>query len=44
MMERLDIVRAGAHARTVGKALLSITVMFALFVIAIGTVMGERRR
>ncbi|MHA6717922.1 hypothetical protein ACX40Y_00595 [Sphingomonas sp. RS6] len=41
---RIDPQRAGAYARSAGKALLSIGVVFMLFLIAIGTVVGERRR
>ncbi|WP_281179447.1 hypothetical protein [Sphingomonas pituitosa] len=43
-MIRIDPRRAGAHVRTAGKAIVTIGVMFTLFLIAIGTVMGERRR
>jgi len=43
-MSRFDARRAAAHARAAGTALLSIAVMLALFVMAIGAVLGERRR
>ncbi len=43
-MQRANLMRALAHARVAGTALLSIAVMFALLVLAIGAVMGERRR
>ncbi len=43
-MIRIDACRAGAHARTAGKAIVTIGVMFTLFLIAIGTILGERRR
>jgi len=35
---------AAAQARAAGTVLLSIAVMLALFVMAIGAVLGERRR
>ena len=43
-MIRLEARRAAAHARAAGTVLLSIAVMFALFIMAIGAVVGERRR
>jgi len=43
-MIRVDRQRAAAGARSAGTALLSIAVMFALFIMAIGAVVGERRR
>lgn len=43
-MIRIDLRRAGAGARAAGTVLLSIAVVFSLFVMAIGAVVGERRR
>lgn len=43
-MIRIDARRAGAHARNAGKAVMTVGVMFTLFLIAIGTILGERRR
>ena len=43
-MIHLQPRRLAAHARAAGTALLSIAVLFALFVLAIGAVVGERRR
>lgn len=43
-MIRLQPRRVAAHGRSAGTALLSIAVLFALFVLAIGAVVGERRR
>lgn len=43
-MIRVDRQRAGAGFRAAGTALLSIAVVFGLFVMAIGAVVGERRR
>ncbi|WP_313539699.1 hypothetical protein [Sphingomonas sp.] len=43
-MIRFNRQRAYAGARAAATALLSIGVMFALFIMAIATVAGERRR
>ncbi|WP_294257159.1 hypothetical protein [uncultured Sphingomonas sp.] len=43
-MIRVDCQRAAARVRAAGTVLLSIAVMLGLFILAIGAVVGERRR
>lgn len=43
-MIRVDPHVAAARARAAGTVLLSIAVMLGLFIMAIGAVVGERRR